>query len=47
MLPLQFDIFLGVLIAMAMKDVDVKATLSGQLINNLRYADDIAVVAEI
>jgi len=44
--PLLFNIFLEIIMAMAMKDVDAGAVISGYVISNLRFADDIAALAE-
>jgi len=44
--PLLFNIFLEIIMAMALKDVDAGALINGSIINNLRFADDIAATAE-
>jgi len=44
--PLLFNIFLELLIASALNDVDAGVVLSGHVMNNLRFADEIAAVAE-
>ena len=44
--PLLFNIFLEIIMARAVIDVDAGAVLSGTKINNLRFADDIAAMAE-
>jgi len=43
--PVLFNIFLE-LIARALNGVDAVVVLSGHVVNNLRFADDIAAVAE-
>jgi len=44
--PLLFSIFLELIIARALNGVDAGVVLSGHIVNNLRFADDIAAVAE-
>jgi Reverse transcriptase (RNA-dependent DNA polymerase) len=44
--PLQFNIFLEIIMAMALKDVEAGALMNGSIINNLRFADDIAAITE-
>src|SRR5664279_5444953 len=39
-------IFLEVIMACSLDEVDTGAVMSGRIINNLRFADDIAVLAE-
>jgi len=46
LLPLLFNIFLERFIARALNGVDAVVVLSGHAMNNLRFADDIAAVAE-
>jgi len=43
-MPLQFNIFLEILMSTALLDVGV--VLSGHVVNSLRFADDFAAVAE-
>ena len=45
--PLLFNIFLEVVTALATGGSDRGALIGGQLIENLRFADDIAMLAEI
>jgi len=44
--PLLFNIFQELNIARALDGVDAGVVLSGHEMNNLRFADDIAAVAE-
>jgi len=44
--PLLFNIFLELFIARALNSVDAGVVLRGHAMNNLRFADDIAAVAE-
>ena len=44
--PLLFNIFLEVIMAMAMEDSHAGAVISGEVIGNLRFADDIAALGE-
>jgi len=44
--PLLFNIFLEIIMARALKDVDVGAVIGGTIISSLRFADDIAAMAE-
>jgi len=44
--PLLFSIFLEIIMAKALHNVDVGVMLSGNAINNLRFADDIAAVTD-
>jgi len=44
--PLLFNIFLELIIARALNGVDAGVVLSEHVLNNLRFADDIAAVAE-
>ena len=44
--PLLFNIFLEIIMARALKDVDAGAVIGGTIISNLRFADDIAALAE-
>ena len=43
---LLFNIFLEVIVAIALSDVDIGAVLSGVLLSDLRFADDIALLSE-
>ena len=45
-LPLLFNLFLEIMMAMALEDVETGALINGSIINNLRFADDIAATAE-
>jgi len=45
LLPVLFNILLEVAIALAMEENEIGATISGNLIANLRFADDICLVA--
>ena len=40
--PLLFNIFLEVTMSWALHDLDIEAVLSGHIVHNLRFADDIA-----
>ncbi len=44
--PLLFNIFLEVIMASSMEEMKTGAVMNGRIINNLRFADDIAVMAE-
>ena len=44
--PLLFNILLEVVMALSLEDKDIGATISGFLCSNLRFADDIALLAE-
>jgi Reverse transcriptase (RNA-dependent DNA polymerase) len=44
--PILFNIFLEVIIASALGAMNEGAVMNGRIINNLRFADDIAVLAE-
>jgi len=44
--PLLFNIFLEIIIARALNGVDAGVVLSGHVMNNVRFADDIDAVAE-
>jgi hypothetical protein len=44
--PLLFNIFLEILMARTLRDVDAGAAINGHVISNLRVADDIAALAE-
>ena len=44
--PLLFNIFLEVIMAMALGDNDAGARMNGNVISNLRFADDIAATME-
>ena len=44
--PLLFNIFLEIIMARALTDVDAGAVINGHVISNLRFADDIAALAE-
>jgi len=46
LLPLLFNIFLEFIIARALKGVDAGVVLSGHVMNNLRFADEIATVTD-
>ena len=46
MSPLRFNIFLGVVMALATEHAEEGAVISGHVISNLRFADDIAVLEE-
>ena len=43
--PVLFNILLDVVIALALENNETGATISGNLISNLRFADDICLVA--
>jgi len=45
LLPVLFSILLEVVIALALENNEIGATISGNLISNLRFADDICLVA--
>ena len=44
--PLLFNIFLEIIMAKALTDLDTGAVISGNVISNLRFADDIAAASE-
>ena len=44
--PLLFNIFLEVIMAIALEDCETGAVINGYIIGNLRFADDIAMLAE-
>ena len=44
--PLLLNIFIEVITAMAMENSQAGAVISGEVIGNLRFADDIAAVGE-
>jgi len=44
--PLLFLIFLEIIIAVSVEDIDVGAWINGTRTTDLRFADDIAVLAE-
>ena len=44
--PLLFLIFLEIIIAVSVEDIDVGAWINGTRMTDLRFADDIAVLAE-
>ena len=44
--PLLFNIFLEVIMALAMEGSEAGAVINGEIIGNLRFADDIATLAE-
>jgi len=44
--PLLFNIFLEVVLAMALDESDKGAIINGEVLSNLRFADDIALLAE-
>jgi len=44
--PLLFNIFLEIIMARALNDVNAGAVLNGNVISNLQFADDIAAMAE-
>ena len=44
--PQLFNILLEVAMLYALHDLDVGACMNGSIINNLRFADDIAILAE-
>jgi Reverse transcriptase (RNA-dependent DNA polymerase) len=44
--PLLLNIFLGVVLAMALDKMDKGAIIDGEVPSNLRFADDVAVLAE-
>jgi Reverse transcriptase (RNA-dependent DNA polymerase)/Domain of unknown function (DUF6451) len=44
--PLLFNIFLEMIIAIALDGTDVGAVINGELISDLRFADDIALLSE-
>ena len=46
MSPLLFNIFLEIIIATALDESDAGAMVNGEIFSNLRFADDIAVMAE-
>ena len=44
--PILFNILLEVVMLLSLNEVDIGATISGFICNNLRFADDIALIAE-
>jgi len=44
--PILFNIFLEVIMAESLDKVNTGAVMNGRIINNLRFADDIASLAE-
>ena len=44
--PLLLNIFIEVIIAIALNDIDIGAVLSGVLLSDLRFTDDIALLSE-
>ena len=44
--PMLFNIFLEMVIALAGEDMEIGAVINGVRIGNLRFADDIAALAE-
>jgi len=44
--PLLFNIFLELIMAISLSEVKAGAVMNGLVINNLRFADDIAAIAE-
>ncbi|XP_072016827.1 uncharacterized protein [Amphiura filiformis] len=46
-LPQLFNILLELVLRLAIEDVSIGITIQGQLINNLRFADDIVLLVEI
>jgi len=42
--PLLFNIFLEVVLARALRFLDIGVVISGYRLNNLRFADDIAAM---
>jgi len=44
--PLLFNIFLEIIMARALKDVNAGAVMNGNVISNLQFANDIAALAE-
>jgi len=44
--PLFLNIFIELIIAIALNGIDIGAVLSGVLLSDLRFADDIALLAE-
>ena len=45
--PLLFNIFLEITISMALHEIDAGVVISGHVVNCLRFADNIAAVAEM
>ena len=43
--PLLFDIFLEVVMALVLDENDIGADITGHCISNLRFADDISLMA--
>ena len=44
--PLFLNIFIELIIAISLNDIDIGAVLSGVLLSGLRFADDIALLSE-
>ena len=44
--PLLFSVMLEIVVAMSLEERDIGVTISGFLCSNLRFADDIALLAE-
>ena len=44
--PILLNILLEVVMLLSLNDVDIGATISGFIYNSLRFADDIALIAE-
>jgi len=44
--PLLFAIFLEIIVMSALEDIDIGAWINGQRVTDLRFADDIAILAE-
>ena len=44
--PMLFNIFLEVVLAMALDETDKGAIINGEVLSNLRFANDIALLAE-
>ena len=42
----MFNIFLEIILSRALHEVDAGVVMSGHVVNNLRFADEIATVAE-
>jgi len=41
-----FNVMLEVVMNLALKDTEIGVNINGQMINNLRFADDIDLIAE-
>jgi len=44
--PYLLNLLLEVMMSVALKTVDTGISLNGQVVNNLRFADDIDLIAE-